>query len=65
MWKDLTGLFKMSLLIMRLMWPPMTSRGLIKKLKDWLMYYNNIRPHQSLGYMTPNNYLVQLQKGNA
>jgi len=35
------------------------------KLQDWLMYYNTIRPHQSLGYMTPNNYLVQLQKGSA
>lgn len=34
-----------------------------EKLSDWLIYYNSIRPHQSLGYMTPNNYLVQLQKG--
>jgi transposase InsO family protein len=33
------------------------------KLQDWLVYYNQIRPHQSLNYMTPNNYLVQLQKG--
>ena len=36
-----------------------------EKLEDWLMYYNKIRPHQSLGYMTPQNYLVQLQKGDA
>lgn len=35
------------------------------KLQDWMMYYNTIRPHQSLGYMTPNNYLIQLQKGDA
>jgi len=34
-----------------------------EKLHDWMIYYNQIRPHQSLGYMTPNNYLVQLQKG--
>jgi hypothetical protein len=34
-----------------------------EKLKDWIMYYNRIRPHQSLGYMTPETYLVQLQKG--
>lgn len=34
-----------------------------QKLTNWLVYYNQIRPHQSLGYMTPQNYLVQLQKG--
>ncbi len=31
-----------------------------QKLQDWLMYYNTIRPHQSLDYMTPEKYLVQL-----
>lgn len=35
------------------------------KLQNWIRYYNTIRPHQSLNYMTPNNYLVQLQKGSA
>jgi len=35
-----------------------------KKLQEWVEYYNQIRPHQSLGYMTPNQYLVQLQKEN-
>ena len=34
-----------------------------QKLNQWLTYYNTIRPHQSLGYMTPQQYLVQLQKG--
>lgn len=34
-----------------------------EKLTGWLVYYNQIRPHQSLGYMTPEKYLVQLQKG--
>jgi hypothetical protein len=34
-----------------------------EKLEDWVRYYNQVRPHQSLKYMTPNNYLVQLQKG--
>lgn len=36
-----------------------------EKLQDWMKYYNTIRPHQSLGYMTPEKYLVQLQKGVA
>ena len=35
-----------------------------EKLEDWMKYYNMIRPHQSLGYMTPAKYLVQLQKGD-
>lgn len=34
-----------------------------QKLIDWLVYYNQIRPHQSLDYMTPQQYLVHLQKG--
>lgn len=36
-----------------------------QKLKNWVNYYNKIRPHQSLDYMTPQQYLVQLQKGNS
>jgi len=36
-----------------------------EKLEKWMKYYNTIRPHQSLGYMTPEKYLVQLQKGDA
>lgn len=36
-----------------------------EKLRDWVVYYNTIRPHQSINYMTPNNYLVQLQKENS
>lgn len=39
------------------------TSGFDEKLEDWMKYYNSIRPHQSLGYITPNNYLVQLQKG--
>lgn len=30
------------------------------KLQEWLHYYNHIRPHQSLNYQTPNQYLLQL-----
>ena len=36
-----------------------------QKLDEWINYYNTVRPHQSLNYMTPNNYLVQLKKGDA
>jgi transposase InsO family protein len=32
-----------------------------KKLNGWLIYYNTKRPHQSLDYLTPNQYLLQLQ----
>lgn len=28
----------------------------VKKLKDWLVFYNQKRPHQSLGYLTPYQY---------
>jgi len=36
-----------------------------KKLDTWVKYYNQTRPHQSLGYMTPNQYLLHLQKGGS
>jgi len=28
-------------------------------LRHWEITYNTIRPHQALGYLTPNEYLVQ------
>lgn len=34
------------------------------KLQDWLHYYNHIRPHQSLKYQTPHQFLLQLQVNN-
>lgn len=36
-----------------------------QKLAEWNTYYNQTRPHQSLGYLTPNQYLLQLMKGGA
>ena len=33
------------------------------KLDDWITWYNNRRPHHSLKLMTPNQYLLNLQKG--
>jgi hypothetical protein len=30
------------------------------KLNEWLIYYNTVRPHQSLGYKTPNEVLKLL-----
>lgn len=37
--------------------------GLRTELLDWETTYNRIRPHQSLGYLTPYQFLVQNQKG--
>jgi transposase InsO family protein len=34
------------------------------KLRDWNHYYNHIRPHQSLKYQTPHQFLLQLQVNN-
>ncbi len=31
------------------------------KLRDWNHYYNHVRPHQSLKYQTPHQFLLQLQ----
>jgi len=31
------------------------------KLQEWNHYYNHIRPHQSLKYQTPHQFLLQLQ----
>ena len=28
-------------------------------LKQWEHIYNHIRPHQALGYLTPNEYLAR------
>jgi transposase InsO family protein len=36
-----------------------------QKLTQWLVYYNTIRPHHSLGLLTPHQYLVHLQKEDA
>lgn len=33
------------------------------KLNDWISWYNYRRPHHSLKLMTPNQYLLNLQKG--
>ena len=32
-----------------------------KKLAEWEYTWNNIRPHQALNYMTPNEYLEKWQ----
>ena len=32
-------------------------------LREWEWIYNNIRPHQSLGYLTPCEYLLTLNSG--
>lgn len=35
-----------------------------KKLKEWERVWNSIRPHESLNYLTPNEYLEKLQVTN-
>lgn len=34
------------------------------KLERWLTWYNQERPHHALGLLSPNQYLVHLQKGD-
>jgi len=31
-------------------------------IENWRVYYNNIRPHSTLGYCTPKEYLKKLEK---
>jgi transposase InsO family protein len=35
-----------------------------RKIKEWEHIWNNIRPHASLNYLTPNEYLEKLQTTN-
>lgn len=35
--------------------------GFDRRLISWLSWYNNQRPHQGLGYLTPKQKLIQLQ----
>jgi transposase InsO family protein len=30
-----------------------------RELREWEKTYNTVRPHQSLGYLTPEQYLQQ------
>ena len=33
--------------------------ALNRELREWEKFYNMVRPHQSLGYLTPAQYLQQ------
>ena len=35
-----------------------------KKIKEWEYIWNNVRPHQALNYLTPNQYLWKLKTTN-
>jgi len=41
---------------------PLDMAGLNQALRAWERTYNTIRPHQALGYLTPQQYLLQCQK---
>ena len=34
-------------------------------LRQWEDTYNNVRPHQALGYLTPNEYVARWQTQHA
>jgi putative transposase len=35
-------------------------------IKEWMAHYNEVRPHSSLGYRTPREFVEQLNpKGNS
>jgi len=35
-------------------------RKLNRELRHWEKIYNTVRPHQSLGYLTPHQFLLQI-----
>ncbi len=37
-----------------------TVAGFAQELRDWEHTYNHIRPHQALGYLTPAEFLANL-----
>ena len=42
---------------------PLDMPGLNQALRAWEHTYNTIRPHQALGYLTPQQYLLKCQQG--
>jgi len=42
-----------------------TVAGLRPDLLNWEVVYNTVRPHQSLGYLTPQEYITQWRLGGA
>lgn len=42
-----------------------TVAGLRPDLLNWEVVYNTVRPHQSLGYLTPLEYITQWRSGRA
>ena len=42
-----------------------TVKGLRPDLLNWEVVYNTIRPHQSLGYLTPQEYATQWRSESA
>ena len=43
----------------------MGSQKLRPDLLNWEVIYNTVRPHQSLGYLTPQEYITQWRSQRA
>ncbi len=41
---------------------PLDVSGANQALQNWERIYNTVRPHQALGYLTPEEYVLQCRK---
>jgi hypothetical protein len=47
-----------------MVWRKLSTAGPVRRapreLRHWEKIYNTVRPHQSLGYLTPHQFLLQI-----